>query len=729
MKIIIRETYKKELSLGWDDDLPIELKKKWVQVLQLLKEAESLKFRRCITYSNSIGDPELIVFCDGSKLAMCAAKYIRWLLDTNEYVCQLVASKAKVTPVEGKTTPRAEMDAAVLAVRLGKTVVNSCRTLKFKEVIHISDSTCTIATIINQTSALKEYMGNRAGEIRRKSKPENWFHVKSGDNIADLGTRMEATIDDIKSGSEWQCGPEWCKLDRSEWPVTQDIGPEHIPPEELAKPKLCSLATKTTPLIDIDKFRSYDRLMRVTARILRIFQKKSFKNNNITPESLEKAEEYWIKESMKLTTEEYKKGNLASLRPRLREDGIIVLSTRALKGLKSNYNQDTFPILSRNDPLAKLWIRKIHFEDHTGVTRTVAKSRRKFWIPRARKIAQSLRHSCYVCRLLDKQLAMQQMCPLPDDRLAIAPVFNKVSMDLFGPKIIRDTVKKRTTMKVWGVIFTCKATRAVYLDITDSYSTDSILQVLDKFISQRGCPSEITSDQGSQLVAASQDIAELTKNWNWNKVSDWASDNKIHWKFVPAEAQHQNGLSESLIRSVKRSISHVVGSNELTFSELQLAFYKISDIINSRPIGIVSGSDPDDPSPITPNDLILGRSNNGVPPGPFNTKVTIAKRYSYVQTIVDEWWKRWIDSVLPTLVPSYKWQQRHRNVKVGDVCLIRYKGIRSTYRLGRVIEAKPGPDGLVRTIRLQYKLPGEKKFRAVDRAVQGVAVIVPIEEQ
>ena len=44
-------------------------------------------------------------------------------------------------------------------------------------------------------------------------------------------------------------------------------------------------------------------------------------------------------------------------------------------------------------------------------------------------------------------------------------------------------------------------------------------------------------------------------------------------------------------------------------------------------------------------------------------------------------------------------------------------------------DAKKGSDGLVRTVVLEYKLPSETKFRTVTRPVQGVAVIVPIEEQ
>ena len=104
-------------------------------------------------------------------------------------------------------------------------------------------------------------------------------------------------------------------------------------------------------------------------------------------------------------------------------------------------------------------------------------------------------------------------------------------------------------------------------------------------------------------------------------------------------------------------------------------------------------------------------------------------RVRLVQDMVDKWWARWYDSVLPTLVPSYKWLQRHRNCKVNDICLIRYKSLRSTYRLGRIKEVHHGADNLVRRVTLEYKLPNEKKFRTVDRAIHGIAVIVPVEEQ
>ena len=728
LKIIVRETYKKELNLRWDDDIPSHLKQKAIEVLLLIKDAEQLRFPRCISRVDSVGDPTLVVFNDGSPLAMCAVAYIRWSLSSGEFTSQFVLAKARVTPLERMTIPRSEMQSGVLGVRISKSIEKSCG-LKFEDVVHISDSECTIATIAKDSTALKEFMGNRVAEITRNTEPTQWFHVKSANNISDLGTRANATIEDITHDSEWQTGPTWLKLDKNQWPVSQDIGSEHIPQEELINSKLCSLATSIPPLIDISQWRmrTYTLLMQSTARVYAAFDKKSFHSPSVTPSALEKAESYWIKQSMVLTSEALEKGNLRSLRPRVDENGIIVLSSRAQEGIKMHYNRDRFPILTTRDPLAFLWLKHVHDEDHSGRTKTIAMSRGRFWIVRAGRLFEKVKSMCYRCKLLEKELAMQQMSALPEHRLAIAPVFNTTSIDLFGPLTIKDMVKKRTTMKVWGFVASCTATRCLHIDITESYSTDAILQTLRKFKLLRRSPTEIISDQGSQLKAAAKD---LTKDWDWSVVSDWVGKKGMKWTIVPAEGQHQNGLSESLIKSVKRSIKHVIGDNVLSFSELQLAFFEIADIINSRPLGIKPGSDSDDLTPITPNGLLYGEQSNEVPQGPFQHKVSIARRFLYVQSLIDDWWRKWSDLVLPSLVPCYKWQQKHRNVKLGDVCLIRYKKvIRSTYRLGRVCEVKTGNDGLVRSVRLKYKLPNETAFRYVDRAIHGIVVIVPLEEQ
>ena len=375
-------------------------------------------------------------------------------------------------------------------------------------------------------------------------------------------------------------------------------------------------------------------------------------------------------------------------------------------------------ILAFKDPLAFMWMKKVHRENHTGVQSTVAKSRRKFWIIKGARLAAQIRSSCYLCRLIDKILASQLMAPLPLSRQIVSPTFHEISLDLFGPFDIKGVVNKRTKKKVWGIIFNCLVTRAIHIDVSEDYGAESVIETVLKFTSLRGTPAKIYSDKGSQLLCAAEELKA------------WALNRKIEWVPVPAEGQHQNGTSEALIKSVKRSLCHVIGSSVLRFSGLQMVFYRVADILNSRPIGMISGSDPTQPTAITPNHLILGRSTSEVVSGSFDNERNPNRRLTFLQSLVEDWWKSWYQRVLPTLVPNYKWLQRHRNVQPGDVCLNRYKGeLKGTYRLGRVKSVKHGADGAVRTVTLLYKNPNEKKFREVDRSVHGIAVIVPIEEQ
>ena len=736
LKIELRNLYNPDLNLGWDDPIPSQMKQTWVRLIQMLKSAETVRFPRCVRPKDAVGNPDLVLFNDGSNDAMCVAVYLRWKLTNGEYVCSLWVAKTRVTPLKKSTIPRIEMTSAVMSSRLCKTTKQHGG-LVFENVIFILDSTSTMYLMRKNSVALKEFMANRVTEFLEVASPEQVFHVKSNDNIADLGTRMDATPSDIDQGSTWQCGPSWMKLDFTEWPVTQDFSKAEIPHEELNSPHVVAAITATSTTTQLfntesykNRYRAYEFFIRLVGIVMKVFRYKSLRiPRELSVDDLKTAELVALKLSMKHTLQEYQKGTLKSLRPRMNDDGIIVLGSRALEGLQKHYGPVEFPILTYSDPLAYLWMKKVHDENHTGIISTVSKSRRKYWIIRARSLAKKIKNSCYRCRLVDKLLAQQLMSPLPLARLRPSPAWFVTSMDIFGPITIKDSVKQRTKKKVWGVIFNCLASRAVHIDVSEDYGTDSILQVIRRFICVRKSPSEILSDQGSQLIAAAKDIAELA-SWDWSPIVDYCTERKIKWTLAPAEGQHQNGASEALIKSTKRTIQHTVGNHVCTALELQTVFYEIANIINSRPLGLTSGSDPSNPSPITPNGLLTGDDCNDVPQGPFDTKAPLTRRFRFLQELVSAWWEQWYKVVLPSLVPSYKWMQRHRSVCVGDVCLIRYKNdLRATYRLGRVTEVKKGSDDLVRKVSLSYKLPNENKFRSVERPIHGIAVIVPIEEQ
>jgi transposase InsO family protein len=109
-------------------------------------------------------------------------------------------------------------------------------------------------------------------------------------------------------------------------------------------------------------------------------------------------------------------------------------------------------------------------------------------------------------------------------------------------------VNKRTTRKVWGVIFVCTATSLTHVEIAESYSTEAFLLALRRFMALYGAPKRFQSDQGTQLVAASKQV----KAWDWTRVRQQADGVGAEWHVVPTGGQHFNGQAERMIGILKK---------------------------------------------------------------------------------------------------------------------------------------------------------------------------------
>jgi hypothetical protein len=102
------------------------------------------------------------------------------------------------------------------------------------------------------------------------------------------------------------------------------------------------------------------------------------------------------------------------------------------------------------------------------------------------------------------------MAPLPLHRKGPTSSFWSTAVDLFGPLLIVSAVNKCTTGKPWGVIFVCTATSLAHVEIAKSYSTESFLMAMRRFMALHRAPRRFQSDQGTQLVAASKQL----DTWN-----------------------------------------------------------------------------------------------------------------------------------------------------------------------------------------------------------------------
>ena len=417
--------------------------------------------------------------------------------------------------------------------------------------------------------------------------------------------------------------------------------------------------------------------------------------------------------------QDLQKSHFKDLSPFTDEDGLLRVGGRLDKSVVS-YERKHPVLLPFDSNVSRIIVRSVHDESHSGVSTTVAKVRRKYWIVRVHKIAKSMKHCCVKCRKLAQKLESQFMAELPVERLSPnTPPFYYTAVDYFGPYVVK--VGRNKTMKHYGVLFTCLNTRAVHVEMAVDLSTMEFLQVLRRFFAVRGYPRVMLSDNGTQFVGADRELREAIDAFDVVTLKQFCADKFMEWKFVTPNAPHQNGCAEALVKSCKRALKQAVGEQILAPFELYTYFLEAANIVNDRPIGRIP-NDPDDGSYICPNDILLGRSSQHVPQGPFRETRNPRHRVEFVQKIVDSFWKSWSKDVLPALVPRKKWNSHCRDIQVNDIVTLSDTNlVRGKFAIGRVINVFPGSDGKIRNIEV-------KTANGVySRPITKVAVIYPSE--
>ncbi len=167
---------------------------------------------------------------------------------------------------------------------------------------------------------------------------------------------------------------------------------------------------------------------------------------------------------------------------------LVVISSRGRNQIQGMYGQADLPVLAKEHKLSELYTQAAHETGHEGVITTLHRSRRRVWIINGRAVADSIKAKCTECRLKEKKCMEQKMGPLPDHRAQVGAMFQLVAVDLFGPVEYQQHVKKRQVGIGWGVVFVCTTTSALHVEFMDTYSTDSFLLALRRFMSVRGHP-------------------------------------------------------------------------------------------------------------------------------------------------------------------------------------------------------------------------------------------------
>ena len=160
---------------------------------------------------------------------------------------------------------------------------------------------------------------------------------------------------------------------------------------------------------------------------------------------------------------------LRRLDPFLSDDGLLRVGGRLGRAPISDEAKHQV-ILPKRHHVVELIGRHHHQAfGHSGLEYVLSMTRQRYWITNARPTLRRILNTCSSCRRRQAPVEEKKMAHLPEDRVTPSkPPFSFTGVDCFGPFQVRCG---RTTVKRYGVLFTCLSVRAVHIEVVHSLDT------------------------------------------------------------------------------------------------------------------------------------------------------------------------------------------------------------------------------------------------------------------
>ncbi|XP_028417495.1 uncharacterized protein LOC114541894 [Dendronephthya gigantea] len=536
--------------------------------------------------------------------------------------------KAFVAPLRKKFIPRLELLGCLVLTRIYAACVQALKFANAKDWNYVlwTDSQTVLSWIKTPARKFKPFVSVRVAEIQESVNVGNFRYVKSKDNPADALSKGIS----IHELNNWMAGPQFLigsevidnsRQDPSESNEETDVEYKSKFKSELRESEeTTSESCNTVEVLNdalfkrlLDNCSSFSKIRRTMAyvlRFIRILRNKVKETNPISWNELKVAENLlfkWCQQEVDI-----RKFPIQKLKPNFDEEGLLRAHGR-LENIRSLPQEMCKPIvLPRDHPLVVLLLRHLHEQKcHCGYKSLVHEARKKYWIIGIRNAAKKLTNKCITCKKLRSKPLEQIEGQLRSLRVAMGlPAFTITAMDMFGPIQIR--MNRKTCKEAQVIIFTCMTMRAIHLELVMDRSTETFLMAFRRFACTYGHPNVCWSDRGTNFVGAKAYLKEVTSSWDTSKIQKVLAEEfscDFRWEFNIPKASHQNGVLESLIKSVRHAMNATCKNQAHTEEQWHTILKEITYLVNSRPLYPSSEDIFNDP-PITPNDLIIGQHNS-----------------------------------------------------------------------------------------------------------------------
>ncbi|VEN50686.1 unnamed protein product [Callosobruchus maculatus] len=709
IKILIQELW--SLHIPWDSSIPADLKGRWIQFQHELLTLNSLNIPRNVIPKNfTIVDVHC--FCDASNKAYASCVYVRSVDSDGNYQVHLLCSKTKVAPLKLLTIPKLELSACLLGAQLMQSVSQALQLQV--PVIFWSDSQVALWWIQTEPSLLQVFVGNRVAKIQSLTSRESWKYVNTKNNPADIASRG-VMPSNLLNNDLWFIGPHFLYLPSSEWPSTQIGTPTTDLPELRKNIKALNVISINNNDLFL-KFSSIIKLRRIIALCQRFVYNLRNKTNkklgpivsielddaNKTLVKLAQQESFPVELAM-LQKEGFIKPNnkLSSLSLFLDDNNIMRVGGR----LKNTYLPFNFKhpiLLSSKHPLTILIFQHKHAQLlHSGPQLLLSSIRQFYWPVGGTALAKKVVRQCKVCFKARPTFYQCPMSSLPDARIKPKLPFDVTGLDFAGPFMILNKKGRGAQLhKCYLAIFVCFCTKAIHIEIVTDLTTENFMAAFRRFISRRGIPSEVYTDNGSTFVGAHNQLKELGHflHKKQDSIVDSVSELNIKWHFIPPYTPNHGGLWEAAVKSTKFHLKRVLINNNVTYEEFSTLVVQIEGILNSRPLVALS-NDPNDLSSITPAHFLIGRPITALPDNDLNPiPMYRLTRLRHVQKLYQQVWHQFSTRYLSQLHHQYKWKDGPVKATVDSLVLMKHDHMPPIkWPIGRIIKLHYGTDGVPRT--------------------------------